>query len=393
MTRAAAAGMLMLAPIISAAPTEESLSLSVEEGFVKINLDGQEVELLLDSAYPFLSVLDGEWYEKEFGEGACMERRTGCYFCPTDDPCEFKDYKKLPTGVFADNSTIVSEIRWGSLSLNNRTISKFPFRVSRYAVRRNDPLRPWGHFGISMVPPDSKTFRRWPGDESLLDSLMRHRIIGRPTYTLLSKAQQLLPLNYISGELTLGDAIGYPRSEYKIIKFFHSPYHHRAYAKTWVSSVKLFDTNENLLTKQRFLYTYPRSFMASIDTGTNTISLPYPHLHDDIVRVIRRGMKRDGYDDRQIAAMRIRFEDDDDFLYVRKEVFDYLPVLGLQLEDGSKSISIKIHPKHYTWDAGSGVLALLLIYRPDSCALGTQFFRAYSVHVDYTTHKIALFEN
>ncbi|KAF4759281.1 hypothetical protein FOZ63_004072, partial [Perkinsus olseni] len=106
MTKASAAGMLMLAPIISVAPTGESLSLSVEEGFVKINLDGQEVELLLDSAYPFLSVLDGDWYENEFGKGACMERRTGCYFCPTDDPCEFKDYKKLPTGVFADNSTI-----------------------------------------------------------------------------------------------------------------------------------------------------------------------------------------------------------------------------------------------------------------------------------------------
>ncbi|KAF4685407.1 hypothetical protein FOZ60_006577 [Perkinsus olseni] len=67
----------------------KTLTLPVKGGFVKVSIDGREVDLLLDSGFAEISVLDGDWYEREFGKNACEERRSACFFCPKENPCDY----------------------------------------------------------------------------------------------------------------------------------------------------------------------------------------------------------------------------------------------------------------------------------------------------------------
>ncbi|KAF4676406.1 hypothetical protein FOL46_002910 [Perkinsus olseni] len=88
-------------------PTK-TVTLPVREGFVTINVDGQDVDLLLDSGYCELNVLDGYWYERTYGTGACKERGSGCYFCPEEKPCEFDGKEPITRVSFGGNMSMIS---------------------------------------------------------------------------------------------------------------------------------------------------------------------------------------------------------------------------------------------------------------------------------------------
>ncbi|KAF4717466.1 hypothetical protein FOZ62_031194 [Perkinsus olseni] len=367
----------------------KTLTLPVKEGFVKVSIDGREVDLLLDSGFAEISVLDGDWYEREFGKNACEERRSACFFCPKENPCDYDGSEYTIKTSFADNTTIQSVLRSGSLSLDGCNATDFIFRVSRYSRWNNGPLRPWGHFGIAQLFPVTGRSRRRPGLESVLDALKRRHLIGRLSYTLRSKAGAASALNLISGQLTLGDI---PNEQMTFIswKYLHGSGSHRAFTATWVSSVKLFDAEGNLSVRESSDRKYPSSFLSTIDTGSNRLVLPL-HLDDDIVKELKRRLKKKGYSGEQISKVGLRRKNG--FLYLHKSVYEYLPVIGLRLDDGFNSIPIKIHPKHYSSYAGKGEIVIFTVFGRDEVSLGTPLFRAYSVHVDYTNHTIALFEN
>ncbi|KAF4654298.1 hypothetical protein FOZ61_008345 [Perkinsus olseni] len=158
----------------------------------------------------------------------------------------------------------------------------------------------------------------------------------------------------------------------------------------WVSSVKLFGPRGNLTTKEGPVGLRLSSFLATMDTGANDIYLPYPGLLEEIEKGLKREMKKCGYGEQQIAGVWRKSKWGCD--YVKKEAFESLPVLGLRLDDGYDSISIKIHPEHYCAGPLQGEYIIFVKETNDS-VLGTPFFRAYSVHVDYTNNKIALLEN
>ncbi|KAF4728024.1 hypothetical protein FOZ63_000739 [Perkinsus olseni] len=128
------------------APTEP-LTIPVEEGFVRVNVDGQKIglfettrnNLFLDSGYPDLTMLDGHWYEQEYGKDACKEPGAGCYFCPEDHPCDFEE-DELPLTRFGDNTTLRSVLRSGLLVLADREAADFDFSVAKSStggVRRS----------------------------------------------------------------------------------------------------------------------------------------------------------------------------------------------------------------------------------------------------------------
>ncbi|KAF4749082.1 hypothetical protein FOZ63_014879, partial [Perkinsus olseni] len=113
------------------------------------------------------------------------------------------------------------------------------------------------------------------------------------------------------------------------------------------------------------------------------------NLQDSIVKVLEKEFK--GRDNTTGIARMWRHHKNG-FLYIKKEVFDYLPVIGLRLDDKPDSAAVKIHPRHYCQNAGTEEVAVFVRYSTVS-VLGTPLFRAYRVHVDYTNHKIALLEN
>ncbi|KAF4719253.1 hypothetical protein FOZ62_019089, partial [Perkinsus olseni] len=52
-----------------------TVTMPVEDGFVTVEIDGQEVELLLDTGFYGMSVMDGKWYKRKYG-------RVSAILCP-----------------------------------------------------------------------------------------------------------------------------------------------------------------------------------------------------------------------------------------------------------------------------------------------------------------------
>ncbi|KAF4722577.1 hypothetical protein FOZ62_003889, partial [Perkinsus olseni] len=120
-------------------------------------------------------------------------------------------------------------------------------------------------------------------------------------------------------------------------------------------------------------------------------------LVEDIGKKVEIALKNGSYNDEEIANLLRR--DEKGVLFVKEEAFDYLPVLALRFGDATSSFLAKIPPEHYCVRyPETGELRPLVMYanastREYPSILGTPFFRAYSVHVDYQDHSMALLEN
>ncbi|KAF4677637.1 hypothetical protein FOZ62_020315, partial [Perkinsus olseni] len=134
----------------------------------------------------------------------------------------------------------------------------------------------------------------------------------------------------------------------------------------------------------------PGSYLAIVDTGANGIYLPQLNLVEDILMSLKVKLRQKGYDDERISLMWRR--EGNGFLHVKEEAVSFLPVLGLAITDGPEPLMVKIHPKHYCMKLGGGKVVVSVQYSANA-GLGTPFFMAYTVHVDYADHKIALLEN
>ncbi|KAF4695807.1 hypothetical protein FOZ63_030499 [Perkinsus olseni] len=360
--------------------------MPVEEGYVNVTIEGQEVELLVDSNAWGIKLIDGRWYEAKYGKGACDEPHAGCYFCKEESPCVFKK-KLVRKSSFDDGKWIEGIERTGSLELGGHETSNFTFTVFRIIEWVGS--RPHGFFGLAGLPRTSNLFQPWPGQEGLLDALVRHNVIGRQSYTVRTDTTQVS--EYVTGQLTLGGTVERSKStKYTFPQFTYDPRFYRARTSVWVSSLKLFDPRGNLTTKERPVGLHSSSFSTTMDTGANGVYLPYEGLLEDIERELKKEMKGKGYREKQIGEVWRR--DEWGVVYVKEEAFDSLPVLGFQLGEGDYSIPIKIHPMHYCADTLEGEY-LIFVQQTNHSVLGTPFFRAYSVHVDYTSKKIALLEN
>ncbi|KAF4670424.1 hypothetical protein FOZ61_000120 [Perkinsus olseni] len=129
--------------------------------------------------------------------------------------------------------------------------------------------------------------------------------------------------------------------------------------------------------------------MSIADTGADGIYLPRLGLLNGIVKKLQKGLKQKGYADERINRMWWRGVR---FLHVKDEALSSLPVLEFRLGNGGNSTRLKIRPKHYCTDKGNGT-SQLRIRETKFPTLGTPLFRTYSIHVDYTEHRIALLEN
>ncbi|KAF4704954.1 hypothetical protein FOZ63_029492 [Perkinsus olseni] len=316
--------------------------MPVESGFVSVGIDDQNLDLLLDSGFWGIAVLDGDWYKKTFGKYACRKRRQGCYFCPREDPCVFEGDEPSENLQFADGKILKCIMRSGKLVLESQGGSEFPFRVCR-GISWDDETRPTGLFGISMVPPTSERYQGLASTESTLEMLVRYNFTGRRSYTLQTIADRIS--KFISGELTLGGALDEQEAKQHLFpEFAVNPETHAAFAAVWVSSVELFGAGRKLKAREPLSRRHPPSFLAIIDTGTSGISLPCPVLIDEMESVLRMGLRKERYGDAQITQMYTA--DEEKLVYVQEEAFDSLPVMGLRLRGESHSMRVDIHLKH-----------------------------------------------
>ncbi|KAF4756733.1 hypothetical protein FOZ62_000014 [Perkinsus olseni] len=368
-------------------PTK-TVTLPVREGLVTVNVDGQDVDLLLDSGYFDLNVLDGHWYERTYGAGACKRRGSGCYFCPEKNPCHFDGREPITRPVFGGNTSMISIHRSGSLILGGHNVTDFEFAISR-VVHVNKDSSAFGLFGISLVPQNPRYFGWAANITSVMKALLYCNVIARLSYTLQTDMRQSSSL--VSGQLTLGDAIDESqRGKYISPKHIFDPVTNRAITAVWVSSLHLLDEEGRLLTKnERLTRRHPSSYLSLLDTGANIILLPQPNVLQEIVSKLCMKLKAQGYSSEEVNRM---WSVENGFIYVKERTVSFLPVLTFRLGDGDNAVGIKIPPKHYCTSSGGNVVRLG-VTNSSFALLGAPLFKAYSVHVDHTDHKIALLEN
>ncbi|KAF4680036.1 hypothetical protein FOZ60_014163 [Perkinsus olseni] len=257
-------------------------------------------------------MLDGHWYEQEYGKDACKEPGAGCYFCPEDHPCDFEE-DELPLTRFGDNTTLRSVLRSGLLVLADREAADFDFSVAK------------------SIPTNPEEYEYRDDSESLIDSLVDHGLIERPSYTFRTDTTQ----NGLSitGQLTLGEKLDESTAaKHKWQTIVYSEKFHEALATVWVSSVKLSGGRRRLFPLESRASEYPGPNLSIIDTGGPIVSLAIPGLLEDLEKSLKMKLRRKGYDEEKIARMFRR--DENGFLYVKQRVFKYLPVLKLRLNDG-----------------------------------------------------------
>ncbi|KAF4724511.1 hypothetical protein FOZ63_025650 [Perkinsus olseni] len=365
----------------------KTLTLPVKENYVTVDVSGQRVDLLLDSGFSDLSVVDGHWFEEKYGKGSCSERPSGCYFCPKEEPCSFGEDELVVRSRFGGGVVLESIIRSGVLTLDGQSVRNFTFRVSRYTVWDVEGWRPWGHFGIAALPPQSPPFYHWPNRESVLDALKRNDLIGRLSYTVVTQRSHFTARNSILGELTLGDAPEESEMANRTLHIAHHPVFNRSLATLLVSSVEVLGKGENLSLHTEGMH--PKAILTILDTGHNTVGLPYPGFEETVLNAVG-GLRAHGYDAAEIAALWWR--DKQGFLWLRGQALAYLPVPRIRLGDESKTIPIELHPEHYCGKIVRGEVGVYVRYKAVS-GPGTPLFKARAVHVDYSSHRMALLDN
>ncbi|KAF4752653.1 hypothetical protein FOZ62_027691 [Perkinsus olseni] len=320
------------------------VKMPIEDGHVTVNINGQDQHLRLDTGSSQLRVMDGDWYESRYGEGACLTPNKGCFYCPQDALCDFDKDPTLTTSHSADGSTIKSLSRHGSLTLGSCRIDNFPFKVSReFSPKLKPPPR--GYFGIA-APPQS--LQGYPDGSSFLESLFRSGTITKQVYFV-----RALPTNnskYITGELTLGYGIDKSMAGRKIgsFRFFHGPLSHQGFPTVRIVFVGLSNTGESPSGGEMYAHRYRQVFPSVLDTGSTALFLPLPTLLEDIVMELKRNLRAKGYEERVIAS---KYLLKDGKLAVYKNVVDALPVLNIRISDEGMSVLVQLHPRHYCQDA------------------------------------------
>ncbi|KAF4752075.1 hypothetical protein FOZ63_006192, partial [Perkinsus olseni] len=314
-------------------PTE-TVTLPVREGLVTVNVDGQDVDLLLDSGYFDLNVLDGHWYERTYGA--------------EENPCDFNGKEPITRPAFGGNTSMISIHRSGSLILDGHNVTDFEFAISR-VEHVNKDSSVFGLFGISMVPQSPRYFGWAANITSVMKALLYRNVIARLSYTLRTDMRQNSSL--VSGQLTLGDAIDESqRGKYISPKHIFDPVTDRALTAVWVWSMKLLDEEGRILTKnERLTRRHPSSYLSLLDTGANLILLPQPNVLQDIVSKLRMNLKKQGYTEEEIDRM---WWTANGFIRVEERVVRFLPVLTFRLGDGDNAVRIKVPPKHYCVNMG-----------------------------------------
>ncbi|KAF4703270.1 hypothetical protein FOZ62_013732 [Perkinsus olseni] len=169
----------------------------------------------------------------------------------------------------------------------------------------------------------------------------------------------------------------------------HDPVFNRSLATLLVFSVEALGEGENLSLHIEGMH--PKaSILTILDTGHNTVGLPYPGLQEAVLNAMTGGLRADGYDAAEIAGLWCR--DKQGFLWVRGQALAYLPVLRIRLGDESNTIPIDLHPELYCGKIVRGEVGVYVRYKAVS-GLGTPLFKARAVHVDYSSHRMALLDN
>ncbi|KAF4726555.1 hypothetical protein FOZ62_013010, partial [Perkinsus olseni] len=256
----------------------EPISLPIRQELAPLELDGQALNLRVDSGTARSFAIYGPAFEELEGEGSCLGLLWGCYFCPTDNPCDDISSRKRWRTTYVDGVHLEYVEHYVTSRLGNVTVPDFKFGLalnfSRFpGTHRTEPL---GSLALSIGRSDIP--------ETFLEQLRMREVISSLVHSIRAEERGY----FVTGNLTLDDTT---TSDLSPIPF--SSHSRRCKKITALSSpLSLLDVYGNRQDRDGEVEMKQTHVVAFIDSGASPLDISDVEFKS-IVEVTAAPMTRD----------------------------------------------------------------------------------------------------
>ncbi|KAF4653039.1 hypothetical protein FOZ61_009256 [Perkinsus olseni] len=346
----------------------EPISLPIRQELAPLELDGQALNLRVDSGTARSFAIYGPAFEQLEGEGSCLGLLWGCYFCPTDNPCDDISSRKRWRATYVDGVHLEYVEHYVTLRSGNVTVPDFKFGLALNFSRfpGTNTTQPLGLLGLSIGGCDIP--------ETFLEQLRRREVISSLVYSIRAEEQDY----FMVGNLTLDDT---STADLSPVPFSS---HSRRCKRLLDVYGNRHDRNGEIEMKQTHV-------VAFVDSGASPLDISDAEFKS-IVEVTAAAMARDERVLSPGSTEELIWEDPDSGFYmITTAAVPHLPALAYYVGEQPHGMEIRIQPKHYLSECDQSRCQLDIAPSPDGrISLGHPLFRAYDVKFDLSNYQLYL---
>ncbi|KAF4650259.1 hypothetical protein FOL47_001332, partial [Perkinsus chesapeaki] len=314
------------------------------DGKIAINIDGNPLQLAVDTGSPHTLVVYKDWYEDTYGKGACKTLPSGCYSCPSKcDPYA----KEVFVRSFEDGSEYSMVYHKGALSVNGKMVGDIEFGLVLNFIpdhRSSDPF-PDSLFGIGYDTID--------GHYTILHQLYARKLVPEFAFQICSPTPPLV----FAGQLVLGSSQGACSIQQPMAIQLPSS---AIFSYGLVSSTK------------HEAFVHPLDNLILFDTGTATLVFPeyiFMDVKDKLINIASRDSGRTVSAKVMNGVLCVGFETQE------ISALQYLPAL---------TFSLGVKDKPFEW------CILRIMHIGEDIILGKPFFSSYFLGADLGDAKLKI---
>ncbi|KAF4706931.1 hypothetical protein FOZ63_003707 [Perkinsus olseni] len=357
-----------LAAVLSSGE-KKTVTVPIDDDHVKVEIDGRELTLLLDTGSNAVLVNDGVWYEGKYGKG----RRT----CLDANMSVFGQR-------FVQGQVFRFVLRSGSITLGEHCIDgvKFGVVVDFTPPPSQESARSPGILGMGLVSADNPV-------KSLLQQLKHKSVIDRLSLSIRTQPSGKVG---ISGRVVLGEVVeGGLGMQLTSLEMCDKVRWNRVTVR--VSSIAILGSDRNLLhTRGSDELGRSSSRLGYVDSGTRDILIP--DAAQFVYAIIECAKERMMLDRFWPNPGRVRqiFEkkmNTGSHWFIDEGVLKFFPTLVFTV--GSKrSIVVTIPPTDYARCMRGWCVLGVASHQEDRVLLGAPFLRACDAYVGFESNVVGL---
>ncbi|KAF4663256.1 hypothetical protein FOL47_005830 [Perkinsus chesapeaki] len=340
------------------------LSLLLADGKIGMNIDGNPLQLNVDTGSPHTLVVYKDWYEDTYGKGACKTLPSGCYSCPSKcDPYA----KEVFVRSFNDGSEYSTVYLKGALSVNGKMVGDIEFGLVLNFTRGPISSDPFPHpmFGIG--------YDSIPGHYTVLHQLYARKLVPEFAYQICSPT----PPFVFAGQLVLGSSQGACSIQRPITILPMVMLPTLSALSSAIFSYGLVSSKKH----DAFVRPLDNLFIL-FDTGTESLAFPHYIFMDVKEKLINFASRDSG---RTVNARVVN-----GLLCIGFPAIQYLPALTFSLGVKDKPFEVKILPKDYISRCDGQWCILRILYVGKHIILGRPFFSSYFLGADLENAKLKI---
>ncbi|KAF4676427.1 hypothetical protein FOL46_002933 [Perkinsus olseni] len=361
----------------------KTVTVPIEDDHVKVEIDGRELTLLLDTGSNAILVNDGVWYEGKYGKGTCGDPRAACYFCPGGRTCLDAGMSVLGLN-FVEGQVCRFVLRSGSITLGEHSIDGVEFGVV-----------------VDFTPPPSHETARSPGMlgmglasagsplTSLLQQLKYKSVIDKLALSIRTQPSGKVGIN---GRVVLGEVVeGGLGMQLTPLEMCDKVRWNRVTVR--VSPMAILGSDWNLLhTQGSDELGRNSSRLGYVDSGTRDILVPdAAQFVYAIIQYAKERIKLDRFW-RNPGRARPIFEKKTNTRrswFIDEGVLKFFPTLVLTV-GSNRSMAVTIPPGDYARCVRGWCVLGVASHQEDRVLLGVPFLRACDAYVDFESNVVGL---